>query len=48
MCCKCPAAVTESLFSFSQVFSVDLFTCCGQFLIPVVLVGQSGGTFGLR
>ena len=46
MCCMHPAIMAELCLPSVQSFAMALFACCGQGLVPVLLEGQSGTTFG--
>ena len=47
VCCMHPTVVAEPLFPSDQSSAVTLLACCGQCLVPVLLVGQSGVSLGL-
>ena len=44
--CMCHSIVSESLLPSVQLSAMALFACCGQGLVPVLLVGQFGATLG--
>lgn len=47
MGCICPPAVAEILLPSVHLSSMAFFDCCGQGLVPGLLVNQSGATLGL-
>lgn len=45
VCCMLPTVMTESCLLSFQLSAMPLFACCGQALVPVLLLGQSGATW---
>ena len=47
VCCMYPTIVAKMLLPLVQLSAMTLFACCGQDLVPALLVGQSGAALGL-
>lgn len=47
MRCVCPTAVIKLLLPSAQSSEMSLFAYCGQDLVPVLLVSQSGASLDL-
>ena len=45
--CVCPTAVIKLLLPSAQSSEMSLFAYCGQDLVPVLLVSQSGASLDL-
>ena len=47
MCCLCPTIVAQLCLPSVWLSAVALFACCGECLVPVLLVHQCGASLGL-